>query len=75
MLPFYQRSLLGALIAGAIACGSIRTTGPKTSYDHCVDRCDQMDNVCAHPMYPPSCGIEYDACLQRCEAADVAKAH
>jgi hypothetical protein len=58
-----------------VACSELRTTGPKTSYDYCVDDCDNAVSGCGHPMVPASCDIEYDACIQGCIANESRSTH
>ncbi len=65
--------LLGFLALAS--CSDLRATGPKTSYDYCVDDCDSAQTVCGNPMYPASCSIEYDACIQSCVAKESKSTH
>lgn len=66
------RVVLALFLLGAssctLACASVRATGPKTSVDRCVDRCDEAERLCGHPTYPSTCSIEYDRCVLECDA-------
>ena len=63
-------SLALALLAAsalALSCAGVRMTGPKTSVDYCVDRCEMATAGCDHPMYEPACRLQYDSCVASCD--------
>ncbi len=67
-MRYVTLALIGiGLSALAWSCASVRTTGPKTSLDRCVDRCELSAKWCEHPMYQTGCGVEYDACVVQCD--------
>jgi hypothetical protein len=67
-------ALLAASFLFALACSSIRTTGPKTAFDYCVDDCDNAYPHCSFAS-DTGCRIEYDACVASCDRRDEAKLH
>ncbi len=63
---------LAAVVAVAASCGAVRTTGPKSAYDRCVDECDLAWPHCSDANMP-CCEIEYTACVVHCDRSTEAQ--
>ena len=63
-----SRFLTGLCLTGlVVACAGVRTTGPKTALDRCVDQCDMTVEWCDSPTFAAGCQVEYDSCLAQCD--------